>query len=129
MTIEMTSRAEFQSTRIRLVAALRNMNLVQLHRAILDTGHDVSYEKIRRAYSGERTNETEYSLLKAIAEATDAPLEFVAGDDDVPFTEMSKGVYLTSDCGIDTDCPNYVDAEGTCVRIDHCPLIPVAVAA
>ncbi len=34
-----------------------------------------------------------------------------------------KGVYLSSECVDDTDCPNYVGRDGECVRVDHCPFV------
>jgi hypothetical protein len=94
------TRTEVQAIRIRVAAALRNLSIAELHEAVLNTDGDytVSYEKIRRAYSGERVNELFFSDLKAIATATDAPLEYIAGDDDVPFPDLHMGVYLSSVC-------------------------------
>ncbi len=101
------------------------MTIAELWRALGDKGYEVSYEKLRRAWSGERTTELEHTIIKWIADVTDAPLEYIVGDDGAAFPALTEGVYLTC---TDDDCPNYVDAEGTCVRLDHCPLV-LAVAA
>jgi hypothetical protein len=97
MTLENTkTRAEVQAARIRVAAAVRNLSIKELHRGILGTGYSVSYEKLRRTFSGERATEVDYSFLKAVAVATGAPLEYIAGDDDVPYADLHMGVYLSS---------------------------------
>ncbi len=107
------------------------MNIAELHRALTDKGYEVSYEKLRRAWTGERTTEMEHTIIKWIADVTDAPLEYIVGDDGAEFPELTQGVQFSSECtdGTDgTDCPNYVDAKGKCVRIDHCPFVLKRVA-
>lgn len=99
------------------------MNVAELHRALADRGYEVSYEKLRRAWDGQRKTELDYTIIKWIAEVTDADPAFVVGDEDAPYPDIIKGVYLSSECVEDTDCLNYVDSKGKCVRIDHCPLV------
>lgn len=104
------------------------MNVAELHRALEDKGYEVSYEKIRRAWSGERSTEMEHTIIKWIADVTDAPKAYIVGDDDVPFPALTQGVYLTWECAEDTDCLNYIDNKGECVRLDHCPRVLQRVA-
>ena len=97
MTAETTTRAEVQAARIRISAALRNWSLADLHRELNDAGHTVSYEKLRRAYSDERSTELERDIIKGIAAVTGAPVDYVEGDDDIPFPDLHMGVYVSSD--------------------------------
>ena len=87
-----------------------------------------SYEWFRQIANGNPKKEATGSLIKAIADLTGAPFDFVFGADGAEWLALTEGVYLTSDCGIGSDCPNYVDAEGTCVHIDHCPFVLERVA-
>ena len=72
------------------------MNVAELHRALHDKGYEVSYEKIRRAWAGERSTEMEHTIIKWIADVTNAPTAYIVGDDDVPFPALTKGVYVSS---------------------------------
>ncbi len=97
MTAKAMTRAEVQSARIRISAALRNLSLAELHREVNDAGYSVSYEKLRRAFSDERTTELERDIIKGIAAVTGAPVDYVEGDDDIPFPDLHMGVYVSSD--------------------------------
>ncbi len=96
MTIQITSRADVQAVRIRVAAGACNMNVAELHRALADKGYEVSYEKLRRAWDGQRKTDLDYTIIKWIAEVTGADPAFVVGDNDAPFPDLLKGVYLSS---------------------------------
>ena len=120
-----TNRAAVQGDRIRMVVGLRDSSVRRLHAELVKRGERVGvYETFRKQTRG-KGQDLSYAMLKTISEITLSPLEWIAGNDGAEFDELTKGVYLTCP---DSDCPNYVDAEGQCVRIDHCPLV-LAVAA
>lgn len=97
MTIDLSpTKAEIQATRIRVAAAIANMNASQLHQALVESGYPVEYETVRRAYAGERKSELPYSFISSVANVTGCPIEFVAGEADVDYPGRAKGVYLSS---------------------------------
>ncbi len=97
MTANTVTRAEVQSARIRISAALRNLSLAELHRELRGAGYTVSYEKLRRAYSDERSTELDRDIIKGIAAVTGAPVDYVEGDDGIDFPDLHMGVYVSSD--------------------------------
>ncbi len=122
------SRKEVQGDRIRMAVGLRDSSVRRLHAELIKSGEDMGvYETFRKQTRGIGQN-LSYGVLKAIAAITGAPLDWIAGDDGAVWSELTEGVQFSSECTDGTDCPDYVDAKGKCVRIDHCLLVLKRVA-